>query len=244
MKSAQKASLSTQTKLTPFLLVEEPKTPNDDKNDLKMVRVPKLLANRSGGKGKTGLTHLRTRLVISGSVASAANTALTGVINIDPSGSSEWASFQALFDEVKVRGGVMHFHCATAGGSPSDIDCAIAYDPLNGGAYGSVAAVLVADQHLLFRGTVPALTTIIESPQPYNKTGFWSFKFKCPNGASKIASATAADVEVCTGEWADTNNSATPKYGFIKSYGSSGGASVVFALYYYIVLDVEFRSRS
>jgi len=246
MKSAQKANLSTQPKQT-YVIVEQ-----DDKEDLnkktaaddvKIVRVPKLLSNRSGGRGK-GLTHLRTRLVISGSVQSAANTALTSVINIDPSGSSEWANFQAIFDEVKVRGGVMHFHCATAGGSPSDADFAIAYDPMNAGVYGNIAAVLVADQHMLLRGTVPALTTIIESPAPQTKTGFWTFKFKCPKGASKVASNTAADVEVCTGEWADTNNSVTPKYGFIKPYTPAAGASIVFAIYYYIILDTEFRSRS
>jgi hypothetical protein len=221
-----------------------------DNKDIKSVVVPPttLFAARrmgagNGARGKGHITSVRTRLAVSGSVSSAAAGALSTVITVDPSGSTEWASFQNLFDEVKVHGGVLHWHIGTTGGTPTDSDYAIAYDPTNGGAYTSVVGVLVTDQCQLTRAITQNAGTLV-GPNTNTKSGFWTFKFKCPEGSSKVASNVLVDAEVCTGLWADTTNSVTPKYGFIKPYAAGAGGSVVQSMYYYLVMDVEFRSRS
>lgn len=207
------------------------------------VSKSKLLSGRAR-LGRSKLSVIKTRLAISGSVSSSAATALSTVINVDPSSSAEWTNFQQLFDEVKVYGGVLHFHVLTAGGTPIEQEFALAYDPTNGGAYTSVAGVLVADQSVLKRATVSSAAAALDAPQPVNNSGFWEFRFKCPEAPQKVASNVLVDAEVCTGLWADVTNSVTPKYGYIKPYAPSAGASVVFSIYYYLVLDCAFRSRS
>jgi len=229
-----------------YVVVKRVNTTDDKESeegpDLKVVRAPTLLANRKGTRGGK-LSLLKTKLAWTVGLTAAANTAVTQVAPIDPSLSSEWSSFQQLFDEVKVTGGVMHYHLQTAGGAPTDIDFAVAYDPLNSGVYTSVVGVLVADQCQLKRMNNNQTTTVV-GPITTTESGFWHFPFKCPNGASKIASNAAVDVEVCTGEWADTTNSVSPKFGYIKPYVAAAGSSIVVNISCYIVVDVMFRSRS
>jgi hypothetical protein len=207
-----------------------------------------ILSGAKGGAkgGSRKLETIRTRLVATGNVSAAANTAVTAVVNVDPTASSEFTSFAALFDEVKVHGGSFHFRVASAGGSPSYTDLAVAYDPMDSTVYGSVSGILVADQHIgpLIALASTGVTASIFDPEPVNKTGFWTLKFRCPEQGQKVASATAADQEITTGLWSSTNLSLTPKYGFIKPYVPAAGASVVIAIYYYLVMDVSFRSRT
>jgi len=234
------------------------KAEEKDKKSQDKVPVPirqTLLHNRalmsSGAKGGSKISPhkievIRTRISITGSVTGAAAAALAPVVNVDPTASSEFASFAQLFDECKVHGGTLYFRIASSGGSPSYTDLALAYDPLDSTVYASVAGILVADQKV---GPLVALSStgvagIILDPEPVNKTGFWTLKFVCPEAAQKVASGTAADQEVVTGLWCSTNQSLTPKYGFIKGYVTAGGASVVLSLYYYLVMDISFRSRT
>lgn len=220
-------------------------TDNKEGGDVKVTRAPTLFANRKGGvgKGKGKLSLIKTRIAWSASLTSSSNTALTTVAPIDPSLSSEWTNFQALFDECKITGGSMHYHLSTAGGAPTDIDFAIAYDPTNGGVYTGIVGVLVADQFQLKRVNNAQTTTVV-GPQTFTESGFWTFKFKCPNAPQKIASNAAVDQEVCTGLWADTTNSVSPKYGYVKPYIAAAGTSIVTSLSCYFVVDIMFRSRS
>lgn len=147
-----------------------------------------LFSGRKMGSGKGSVkgrvTSVRTRLALSGSVSSAAAGALSTVINVDPSGSSEWSSFQALYDEVKVHGGVLHWHVGSTGGTPTDSDFAIAYDPTNGGAYTGVAGVLVADQHMLTRAVTQNSATLV-GPNTNTRTGFGVSGLNVPKGLLK-----------------------------------------------------------
>lgn len=70
----------------------------------------KLLARLGvGEKLKPRLNTWRTKLSVAGSANSSSGSALALVINVDPSGSSEFTSLASIFDEVKVLGGCNAF---------------------------------------------------------------------------------------------------------------------------------------
>ena len=214
----------------------------------------KPLLQRTGINMRTRvkLNPVTTKLVIPGGGNSAAATAFTTVTAVDPTQSPEFTNFASLYDECKVLGGEVHFRAYSNGGTGAGplVELIIAYDPSNSGVYASVDGALVASQN---SGIKIATVNVhqasenlaaIGSPVPVNSSGFWSFKFKCPSQPTHIATATAADQEICTGNWIDTNTVLTPKFGFLKPYVGSSGGSGVMALDAHIVLDVAFRSRS
>jgi len=206
--------------------------------DVRMLRLMR-------GAGRPKLNFVRTKLAISGSSSSSANTGLALVINVDPSASSEFTNFQALFDEVKVTGGQFHYDFASSGGSPSFTDAAIAYDPIDLSAYATTVGVLVASQcgGIIRLHSATGTAALLEASQSVTRKGFYDFHFKCPDGPQLVATNSAAANQVVTGEWSATNQ--TPmQYGFIKGYVTAAGSSVVTTIYYYLIMDVMFRSRT
>jgi hypothetical protein len=205
-----------------------------------------LLSGRARTGPKMKLNNLRTKICVGLSSSSAAAAANAAVFNIDPSVSSEYASFTNLYDEIIVHGGEFDFRLSSTGGAPTFTTGALAYDPTDTSTYGSVEGVLVGSQKY---GPFMALSStgvagVLFDPEPVNQTGFWKLKFRCPTGGSKIASATAADQEIVTGMWASCNGSVNPKWGFIKAYVAAAGATVVLTISGYLTMDCEFRSRT
>jgi hypothetical protein len=224
--------------------VQKEKTKEEDPPVVSHPVLKSLLHNRMGGKGGR-LQNVRTTLVFVGSQSSSSNTALQFVQNVDPSTSSEFAAFAGLFDECKVHGGVMHIDVATSGGTPTFTDVAMAYDPVDLGVYTNVSAVLVASHHMgpMKLEATTAVGTTLNGPSPVDKSGYWNFKFKCPNQPQVVPTNSAAANEVVTGMWASTQQ--TPMmFGFLKGYVPGAGSSVVTTVYYYLKLDIEFRSRT
>lgn len=203
-----------------------------------------------GGKAKPRLNNLRTKMVVSGAAASSSGSPYTSVINVRPAALSEFTSFANLFDEFKVHGGVLHFSVWATGQADLVVanEGAIGYDPVDNAVYASVAGVLVASQKFgpfQMAGVTDASLTITASrtcaPVPHTKTGFWSFKFKCPKGSQQVPNNSQ---QVQTGNWCDTNIGSTlGDYGYLKPY-ISGAGSTVTSLEWYLEMDVEFRSRT
>jgi hypothetical protein len=190
------------------------------------------------------MRQMTTRLAVGTSATSAANTGLAYVFNIDPSASAEFASFATLFDEVKVHGGEIHYDFSSSGGTPTFVDTAGAYDPVDSSPYTNVVSVLVASQntgpHKLESGLK---TATLNGGEAVNRTGFWKYGFKCPEGTQVVPTNSAAATQVVTGQWAATAQ--TPmQYGFFKGYVQGGGTSVVVNMYIYIIMHVTFRSRT
>lgn len=227
----------------------------DTKLDEKTVTHPGLreLMRSMGGRIKPKLNNLRTKMAVGSSISSASGGALSTVINVRPSALSEFASFQALFDEFKVHGGVLHFNTFLVGAGTAAIvgldDVAIAYDPVDNSAFATVAGVLVSSQHigpLNTSGVSDASATSASvvrtiAPVPHTKHGFWQFPFRCPKSPQFVPNNSQ---QVMTGEWSATNISNTQSdYGYLKPY-VAGAGSTTSTLNYYLVMDVEFRSRT
>lgn len=240
-----------------FIMVEEPETPKKDQKTPPFSVTPALsglkqmmLNAKRGAGGRMRLNNLRTKLAIGGSNSSASGSALTTVINVRPAAVSEFASAQALYDEFKVHGGVLHFFIFTTGQTNLVVgdEGAVAYDPVDNATYASVAGVLVASEHigpLNISGVTDASLTSTAArtcaPVPHTKTGFWQLKFRCPPGSQQVANNSQ---QVQTGNWCATNiTSSQGDYGYLKPYFGGAGSTTT-TMYWYLVMDVEFRQRT
>jgi len=182
-----------------------------------------------------GLPQTRTRLVLSNTLTSAANTALTTVIAVTPSACAEWSSFAALWSECKVHGGCLHYTVTSSGtGVPGPT--VVSYDPMNFGALSSVASGCEQSQKDL-RFFAAGVTTI--SPGALNSTGLFPFRFKCLKGSARYA----AEPQVISGEWSATAD-ASDTYGYLRPYVGAQGGVITSSLSFILELDVSFRSRS
>ena len=211
----------------------------------------KALLHAMGGRGgRPRLNNLRTKIAVNSTINGSSGTAISTVINVRPAAYSEFASFAALFDEFKVHGGVLHFNIWATGQTNLVVgnDAAIGYDPVDNAAYASVTGVLVSSQHI---GPIQAMAVTDASlastaartaaPSATSKHGFWAFPFKCPKQPQFVPNNSQ---QVMTGEWCDTNiSSSLGDYGYLKPYVTSAGSTTA-AVSYYLVLDIEFRSRT
>jgi len=196
------------------------------------------------------LSPFRTKIAVNATLNGSSGTAISTVINIRPSAYTEWASFQALFDEFKVHGGCLHFNVWATGQTNLIVgnDLAVGYDPVDNAAYASVAGILVASQHFgpaqamaVTDASLAGSTARTAAPQACSKHGFWQFPFKCPKGPQQVSNNSQ---QVMTGLWCDTNiSSSLGDYGYLKPYVTSAGSTTA-TMSYYLVLDIEFRSRT
>jgi hypothetical protein len=69
-------------------------------------------------------------LSIQGTISSSAGGIMSGAFAMDPSGSSEWASFAGIYDQFRVLGGVLNLCPITANGNSSfqNAICRFAFD--------------------------------------------------------------------------------------------------------------------
>lgn len=210
----------------------------------------KSLIRAMGGHVRPKLNNLRTKIAVSGTINGSSGTAISTVINVRPAAYSEFASFQALFDEFKVHGGVLHFNYWATGQTNLVVgnDAAIAYDPVDNSAYASVAGVIVASQHIgpicgvgACDASLASTAARTAAPVCTSKHGFFHFPFRCPKQPQFVANNSQ---QVMTGEWCATNiTSSQGDYGYLKPYVTSAGSTTT-TLSYYLVLDIEFRART
>lgn len=199
--------------------------------------------------GNRRLNNLRTKMVIGSFIQGSSATAITTVINVRPSAFSEFASFAALYDEFKVHGGTFKYNLYGTGQTNAIVlDGAVGYDPVDNATYASTAGVLVASQSHgpvtvagITDASLASSAARTIAPASHTKTGFYTFTFECPKGSQMVSNNSQ---QVCTGNWCDTNiSSSLGDYGYIKPYISAAGSTTM-VLTYYLVLDVEFRSRT
>jgi len=200
-----------------------------------------MLMGKGNGKGK--LANLKIDLWVHAEVNSTANTALTAVVNVDPSASAEFNSLAALYDEVIVHGGRVFHSLVSTGGTAFEAHWSSAYDPTDNTAYGSYVAVLSASQKLgPMRATAPP-TTSLQCPIAVTKNGHVSYTFKCPKLPQKTLQSATANDNLCTGYWTSTAFG-TFYYGFVKPYVEAAGTGVVTSLATTLCMHCEFRSRT
>jgi len=231
---------------------------DDKKTDSKVVPQPsttvsKTLKNllKGTGKGKRGkLNNLRTQIWLAFDNASSSATVLNTIINVRPSASGEFTSFAALFDEFRVHGGAVHFSTWATGQTNLIVDVhgVLVYDPDDNTAYTSVTTALAASQKFgpfvitaVTDSSVAGSTARTAAPLPTSRTGCFVFKFKCSPGSH---STTGNSQQVVTGNWCSTNITNTQgDYGYIKPCIDAAGSTVT-DMKGYLMMDVEFRSRT
>jgi len=201
-----------------------------------------LLSGKMLGKK---MSAVKTRLAYSFNSAGAGGAANATVLAVEPATSSEFSQWAALYSEVKVHGGVVHFGAVSTGGNPlagiSGIG-SVQYDPLVSTALTTVAGGLEGSQsqiYVLGQNDSAAATDSITSTTAVSKSGLFAFNFAVPKGSARTT-ATTTNV---SGEWCATSDSADT-FGWVKFYLPALGGAYVQTVYGYVVLDVSFRSRS
>ncbi len=219
--------------------------PADGKAAVGVARPMRLFAPGSRsryGKAKGRFEAVRTILTVGASVDGAAATAYTTVINIRPGGANEYSSWGALYDEVKVLGGTLHYLWRIKTSSASEGTVAVgilAYDPTQNSTLANVENGLQHTQHqwcaLPQNDAVPGFTSpVVDRGQG----GMQHFRFRCPEGTQRVPGTAG----VCTGQWCDTTTT-TADWGYIKPY-INAVTGQTFLWTYSLEMEVEFRSRS
>lgn len=205
-----------------------------------------LLARRGLGTGKQMGTIVTMLGKAATTITGTAATTITTVVSVSAGDMTEFSSFSALFDEVKVLGGELVFLINTktlqTGGTNAPTLAGVCYDPLNNSALAAVEVLGTHQQHLLVRP--PQMINDASDagrsvPIPHTPSGFHHFKFKCPNGTQRTAAAT----DSVTGQWADTV-ATTADWGYLKFFVEAPGTAGQYEIRYLLRLKCAFRCRS
>lgn len=177
-------------------------------------------------------------------VNSGAGVAMGGAINVAPSVASEFSSYAALYDEVKVLGGRMRFSASdnVAGSTPANRQWAVGYDPAYGTTPATTDSVVESTQHM--RGHTsfgPFVGSVLKVLGTYAPQGQEVFHFKCPNGP--VFTDPAALVTNFPGAWMNCGDP-SDHAGYLRYYIAAPAGTTVTTLLYALELDCEFRIRT
>jgi len=220
----------------------EPVVVNKDVKDQKDSKhaVPRLLKTKGNGRLAT------TKQSFSGAVSSIGSigTALGTVITLTPGTAGEFASYAALFDDVRtthVEVFVKIFQTTTnsvtgtlQGSLQAPGDAILVYDPVDNTSFSSIQAGLNYQQSTgvwsMLAGVVNLATT---------RNGFQHLKAKIP--------APVVDPGILTdlldSNWVSTKDTAVV-VGYLKAYATAPGAAQYLVIQTYLRYHCEFRSRT
>jgi hypothetical protein len=171
----------------------------------------------------------------SGTSNSSANTALQINAAVSPASTDDWAAMAGLFDEVRVMGGYVKWvvTCNADSVRPdANIAGVCAFDPTTATSLATLGEGLVARYHHAF--VLPGKNA---GPTPTSRDGFHTMKWRNPHVAVRNTTSTAL-----TQGWMSTSDGADI-FGYVKFLLAAAGSSNITSITYYIVLDMEFRSR-
>lgn len=194
-------------------------------------------ALRDAARSFLGQQEFHTDLVWAFSTTGSSATNLAVVSTLDPNNSAEIASFVALFDEMKMVGGLSDWSYAGTTVANSGNDAVVYYDPVNSAVPTSVSSALTADQHQGPIGLAPIPGTngsIITT----SRTGHLRFAFRMPSGPQGTDFASSSNA---TGQWIDVS-ATSPNWGYVKYYLNSS-ASNVLTVHGYLRVHMLFRCR-
>jgi hypothetical protein len=236
-----------------YILVKNPKTGGDEKSgdplsksgeaqgvdsvtSSKILMSPSFKAALSAGKRQGNV--IQVRLVGSYTITSAAATALTQVQALSPIAISDWSSFAAVYDLARVKGVLVHYRMTASAAVTGAADFGVAFDPSNLGAYSSVSDVMTAKHHH-GPGVVGATTTF--GCLPTGRTGF--FKIGPIRLEQQRVTNDGTAAAAIGGGWFGTSDT-TAVVGWLKPFCASLGGALTSTIVYYVVYDVEFKSRT
>lgn len=182
-------------------------------------------------------------------VTGAANTAFAGTFPLQPNLDSSWASWQGVFDEVKVLSAVIHFKVAVQV-SPSAMaaqtpNTVMVYDPTDASAFTSINQALEYEDYTLLSDSNPAMAlsffpqTIPGGVSGGRAPGFVSMAAQVKTGSQ----FSASDSLLSSGDWRPTQDASNYYWGNFQSYTSAAGTSAVLQVEAFVRMSVEFRTR-
>jgi len=210
------------------------------------LALKRLLHKMPRGKGfKPGVSEVRTSVwynyaaftVVGGAALSFSNYIALGDV---PEIKNEWS---ALYDEVKLHGGTVHWNLqGTAFSGVPPGGAAICYDPIDTTAPTSLTDVLEHSQSQLV-----ACPGNNYYPVAHTKTGFWTFTFKVhPVSGIEVSSTPTTVPTNAPGMWHDMKQSGTPAGtadGSLKFFAENAGSNA-WTMQPIVRFDVSFRSRT
>lgn len=176
-------------------------------------------------------------------VNAAANTAYAFAYPIQPNLDVSFASWQNVFDEMKVLSAELHWNIwwsvLPTGFATQSPNAIVVYEPGVQTPLGSVNEGMQYEhfQLLDFGGT--AAGTYATAPQTVSKTGHLVFKSKMPHGVQLSVTSTT----LSTGEWRPTIDAQNYYWGVFHGYVAQGGATSVPQIQAFVRMRVEFRTR-
>lgn len=224
-----------------FILVEEE---DEKKSDVPspMQRVS-LRAHPAMGRGIKASKPIKAWLSWYSAGSGPANTAFAANFLVQPSQDSSFASWQAVFDEMKVLEAEAIFNTyyttdptVLPANSSNTI---VVYDPTSSVTLASVNAGLQFERYHLMRNMIPTATGPKVSPMAVTKDGFGHLRVKLPKGAME----SQVQANNSTGLWRPTADASGYDWGHFCFYTSQGGTSAVLRNECFVRMLVEFRVR-
>lgn len=188
------------------------------------------------------LNQVELILPVSAGLTNGATNVLSGIVNVDPTASTEWSSLQQLYDEYRLVGGVIHFTTLTTaqlvGAATSDTMLVLCYDPVDNTALTNTRNGCELSQHKLFAFPVSGSTAVAPGASPYE------FRWNVPLKEGVSVSSTGT-LFTSPGVWKNlpSNGSNGSTDGFIKSYWTNAAASAANVIGMVIYYRIQFRSR-
>jgi len=242
---ARLKAVVSKTALKSYFDVKDNKDIVPDSSELKLAQY-ELEMLKGVARAALGRTGLRTRVYVKTVNSSTAGTALALVQGIIPSASAEWASFQSLFDDYKVRSAKTAYLFTSSVGPVSALNPSycVAYDATFNSAPTSVVSLMESDKHQI--GCLSAISNFPSSADPFSRDGFRHFDVKEPRAAIISPSAVTGGTGIVNnlpGSWIDMGDATSASSGYFKFYFEASTTSVV-TLVQFLEYDVEFRQRT
>jgi len=172
----------------------------------------------------------------------AANTAFSVAHAVQPNQDTNWASWQAVFDEMKVVQAefywLAYFTTVPSALPANTPNAAIAYEPAGNTPPTSVNQVLQYDKFSLLNIAGGASTSYQASPQAVQSNGgYMKLKAVIPD----IDTPSASSTTLSTGLWRPTTDASNYFWGQFVGYVAAGGTSAVIRIESFVRMKVRFR---
>lgn len=203
------------------------------------------------GPGKVGRSEksVKTWLSYYGKSNGAANTAFAFNFDVQPNKDSDFASYQALFDEMRVLTAEIIWNVnfttpptALANQTPN---VALAYEPAWDGTFPFTAVnqVLHFQKFSLLNAAnvvgTGGTSAYLANPQAISPGGALRFSARMPNTPTQSNTV----ITLSTGMWRPTLDGANYYWGSFIGYAAQGGATSVLQVEAFVRMRVEFRCR-
>lgn len=216
-------------------------TANDTQEEKK--EPVRLLMHRSLRTAGRARKPIQAYLSYFTTASGAANTAFAFNLAVRPNLDSSFASWQGVFDEMKVLSAEAHWlvtftvlPTAIAAQPPNAV---MVYEPSDLTALASVNAGLQYEHCQLLSIAGNAAGTYAVSPQATAKGGYMVFKAKVPSGPQISVTDTLASA----GLWRPTADAQNYYWGLFQGYVAQGGVTSVLQVSAFVRMRVEFRTR-